>query len=123
VYLAGDRHLLARGQLGIDRQGLATGQVLLQVNTGRPKVAFAPAESALRSLRKMKPEDPPDGVIREAVVGPIRFATDPPKLDSRAFPAGLDFAYGFSISGLVGAEFFKGRVVTIDLERMTLGVD
>jgi hypothetical protein len=114
LLIAGDRYLLMEGTVELLRDGKTTTQkVLLQLNTGRPKAGFVPAESFLRGIT--------GATLKRVVVAGIEEV--PTRLDSALFPQGLDFAFGFPIAGLVGPEFFRGKSVTLDFEGMTVRVE
>jgi len=62
-----------------------------------------------------------DGEVRELEVGPIRLAR--PRLDTRAFPPGLDVACGFPVGFVLGREALKGRSLRLDPRAMRLWID
>jgi hypothetical protein len=114
MLFAGDRYVLLVGAAEIaSKDGTKNAPVVLQLNTGRPGAGYIPSETFVRDLR--------DSALRRIEVAGIE--ESPKKLDSTLFPQGLDFAFGFPISGLVGAELFRGKSVTLDFERMRMLVD
>lgn len=103
LYLWADRYFLTPGEV----EGRAT---LLLLRTGLQGRGFVPSPT----LQLQVPQ------IRRVACGPLR-----PRIeaDTAGFPAGLDYAFGFPVGGLLGAEAFRGRSITLDMDRMRLLVE
>lgn len=109
MLFAGDRYVLIVGSADIaSKEGTKSEKAVLQLNTGRPGAGFIPSETFVRGLR--------ESTLKRVELAGVEEA--PKKLESALFPQGLDFAFGFPIAGLVGAELFRGKSLTLDFERM-----
>ncbi len=112
LYIAGDHHFIVRAE--IDGK-----PALLVLHTGLVGRSFVPSQAYIaqrvREEKRLPTAENP--LLKEVRLGPVKLVA---RDDPADFPGGLDTSFGFVVAGLVGPEAFRGRAVTIDVERMKL---
>jgi len=111
LYFAGDRTLLAPARV----DGIETYVIINPTARG---VRFVPSQAMLIEKAQRAPKSP---ALERVELGSMTLKVE--TQDPEKFPPGLDGAYGFTVGGMLGADAFKTKTLTIDFKAMKVTVD